>query len=182
MIIQDSAGETRVSIDNGNLSLEADFGVLNFATESGNAYRFYSSSPIEVGVKAGVLDFSSIASTDKTFIFPNASGTIALAAQGTDVASANNLVLASGVNAVEITGATQINLIANTNRQNGSQITLLFSSNPTVKHAQATSGANTTILLAGATDFVASAGDTLTLMLCEIGGIQAWREISRAVI
>jgi hypothetical protein len=101
--------------------------------------------------------------------------------QGTDVASANNLVLGSG-NVFEITGTTQVNLISNTNWQNGSQITLLFTSTPTVKHNQATSGANTTIQLAGAIDFVATAGDTLTLMMCEIGGTRAWREISRAII
>lgn len=102
--------------------------------------------------------------------------------QGADVASANNLVLGADGNAFEITGVTQVNLIANTNWQNGSEITLLFTSTPTVKHAQVTAGANITILLAGAADFVASAGDVLTLMLCEIGGTQAWRETGRSVI
>jgi len=101
--------------------------------------------------------------------------------QGTDVASANNLVLGQG-NVFEITGTTQINLISNLSWQNGSQVTLLFTSTPTVKHNQATSGTNITIQLAGAVDFVATAGDTLTLMLSEIGGTQAWREVSRAVI
>ncbi len=101
--------------------------------------------------------------------------------QGADVASANNLVLGAG-NVFEITGTTQINLISNLSWQNGSQITLLFTSTPTVKHNQATSGTNITIRLAGAVDFVATAGDTLTLVLSEIGGTQAWREVSRAVI
>lgn len=36
-------------------------------------------------------------------------------------------------------------------------------------------------MLAGATDFSATADDILTLMLCEVGGTQAWREISRSV-
>ena len=102
--------------------------------------------------------------------------------QGADVASANNLVLGSDGNVFEITGTTQINLVSNLNWQNGSQITLLFTSTPTVKHNQATSGTNITIQLAGAVDFVASAGDVLTLVLSEIGGTQAWRERSRAVI
>ena len=102
--------------------------------------------------------------------------------QGADVASANNLVLGSDGNTFEITGATQVNLISNLTWQNGSKINLLFTSTPTVKHNQATSGTNITIQLAGAADFVASAGDTLTLVLSEIGGTQAWREISRAVI
>lgn len=102
--------------------------------------------------------------------------------QGADVASANNLVLGSDGNVFEITGTTQINLISNIAWENGSQVTLLFTSTPTVKHNQATSTTNITIQLAGAVDFVATAGDTLTLCLCEIGGTQAWREISRAVI
>jgi hypothetical protein len=102
--------------------------------------------------------------------------------QGADVASANNLVLGSDGNTFEITGTTQVNLISNLTWQNGSKVTLLFTSTPTVKHAQATATTNITILLAGAVDFVATAGDTLTLVLSEIGGTQAWREISRAVI
>lgn len=102
--------------------------------------------------------------------------------QGADVASANNLVLGSDGNVFEITGTTQVNLISNLTWQNGSFVTLLFTSTPTVKHNQATSTTNITIQLAGAADFAATAGDTLTLVLSEIGGTQAWREVSRAVI
>ncbi len=102
--------------------------------------------------------------------------------QGADVASANNLVLGSDGNTFEITGTTQINLISNIAWQNGATVTLLFTSTPTVKHNQATSTTNITIQLAGAVDFAATAGDTLTLRLCEIGGTQTWREIARAVI
>jgi len=103
-------------------------------------------------------------------------------AQGADVASTGNLVLGSDGNVFEITGTTQIDLISNLTWQNGSKVTLLFTSTPTVKHNTATSGTNITIQLAGAVDFVATAGDTLTLVLSEIGGTQAWREVSRAVI
>ena len=103
------------------------------------------------------------------------------AQQGADVASANNLVLGTDGNAFEITGTTQINLIANTGRVNGAIVNLIFTSNPTVKNGQATSGSNITILLAGAADFVASSNDVLTLMLCEVGGTQAWREVCRSV-
>ena len=105
-----------------------------------------------------------------------------LEAQGADVASANNLVLGGDGNAFEITGTTEVQLISNLSWQNGSRVTLLFTSTPTVKHSTATSSTNITILLAGAADFIASAGDTLTLILSEIGGTQAWREISRAAI
>lgn len=102
--------------------------------------------------------------------------------QGADVSSANNLVLGSDGNSWEITGTTQINLISNLGWQNGSIITLLFTSTPTVKHNQTTSSTNISIKLAGAVDFAATAGDTLTLLLSEIGGTQGWREIGRAVI
>ena len=108
-------------------------------------------------------------------------GARVLGKQGADVASANDLVLGSDGNCFEITGATQINHIANTGWQNGSVVTLLFTSTPTVDHANATSGANITILLAGAVDFVAAAGDRLVLQLCEIGGAVAWREIGRTL-
>ena len=104
-----------------------------------------------------------------------------LTVQGADVASANNLVLGSDGNTFEITGTTQINLISNINWQNGAVIHLLFTSTPTVKNGQATSTTNITILLSGAADFVASADDVLTLVLSEIGGTQAWREICRSV-
>ncbi len=101
--------------------------------------------------------------------------------QGADIASANDLVLGADGNVFEITGATQINHIANTNWQNGSIVTLLFTSTPTVDHGNASAGANITILLAGAVDFVAAAGDRLVLCLCEIGGTQAWRELDRTL-
>lgn len=110
-----------------------------------------------------------------------------VAKQLTGLASANDLTLedsgtqASG-NSFEITGATQINRISNANWNLGAQVTLLFASTPTVKHAQASAGTDITILLAGAADFVATAGDTLTLVYSHIGGVNAWREIGRAVI
>ncbi len=105
-----------------------------------------------------------------------------LGTQGADVASANDLTLGADGNAFEITGTTQINAITLARWQNGSIVNLLFTSTPTVKYNTAGSAGTAVILLAGATDFVASAGDTLTLLLSEIGGTQAWREIGRAVI
>ena len=102
--------------------------------------------------------------------------------QGADVASANDLTLGADGNVFEITGTTQINAITTTNWINGSTISLLFTATPTVKHNTAGGGSTAVILLAGAADFVATAGDTLTLALSEIGGAVAWREISRAVI
>jgi hypothetical protein len=104
-----------------------------------------------------------------------------LDAQGADVASANNLSLGTDGNAFEITGTTTINLISNTNWQNGSVIRLAFSSSLTVTNNAGTSGSNINILLAGGANFSATANDILTLMLCEIGGTQNWVEVSRSV-
>jgi len=102
-----------------------------------------------------------------------------LQSQGKDVASANNLSLGTDGNTFEITGTTQVNLIANTNWQNGSEITLLLASGITVKHGQATSGSNITISLSGAADLVTAAETALTLVLSEVGGTQKWREKHR---
>ncbi len=102
--------------------------------------------------------------------------------QGADVGSTNNLVLGTDGNVFEITGTTDINLISNISWQNGSTIILLFTSTATVKDAQATSSTNITILLDGSADFVPSAGDTLQLTLCEIGGTQAWRESGGRIV
>lgn len=105
-----------------------------------------------------------------------------IGAQGADVASANDLTLGNDGNAFEITGATQINAITTKSWQNGSQITMLFTANPTVKHNTAGGAGTAVMLLAGSADFAATAGDTLTLLLSEIGGSQAWRELARTAI
>jgi len=106
----------------------------------------------------------------------NVSGTFA-ANQGSDVASANNLAVVA--NSTEITGTTQVNLIANTGWVNGAEINLLLANGITIKNGQTTSGSNITILLDGAADFVTASASMLTLVLSEVGGTQAWREKSR---
>lgn len=102
--------------------------------------------------------------------------------QGADVASANDLTLGEDGNSFEITGITQVNAITTARWQNGSIVCLLFTSTPTVKHNTAGGAGTVPILLAGAADFAATAGDTLTLLLSEIGGTQAWRQVSNAAI
>ena len=101
--------------------------------------------------------------------------------QGADVASANNLSLGADGNTFEITGTTQINLISNTNWQNGSEVTLLLASGITIKHGQATSGSNITISLSGAADLVTTSETSLTLVLSEVGGTQKWRQKGAAI-
>lgn len=95
--------------------------------------------------------------------------------QGSDIASANDLILGDG-NTFEITGTTQINAINTTNWQNGAEVNLLFTSNPTVKHNTAGGAGTAPIILSAGVDFAASSGKILTLLLSEIGGTQAWRQ------
>jgi hypothetical protein len=102
--------------------------------------------------------------------------------QGADVASvAGAVTLGVDGNAFEITGTNAITLIANTNFQNGHIVTLLFTSTATLTDGTANSGANIGMELAGNTNFVASAGATVTLRLMELGGTQRWYEVARSV-
>lgn len=98
--------------------------------------------------------------------------------KGSDVASANNLAPAVDGGTFHVTGNTQINLIATDRYTSGGRITMIFDSNPTVKHNQAASGANKPILLSGAADFAATSSDTLTLYYDGSN----WYELARTVI
>jgi len=145
-----------------------------------NANTNYFIKPTRIGsttAPTATLDVTGTMSVSSTF---SAAGRVEQA-QGASVASANNLALGADGNSFEITGTKQINLITNTNWQNGSIIRLLFTSTPVVKNAQETSDSNIKILLAGGVDFSATADDCLTLVLSTVGGVQAWREVSRSV-
>jgi hypothetical protein len=103
-------------------------------------------------------------------------------AQGADVASAAGAIaLGTGGNTFEITGTSVITLISSDLWQNGSVVTLAFTSTATLTDGTANSGTDIGMELAGNTNFVASAGATVTLRLIEIGGTQRWREIARSV-
>lgn len=101
--------------------------------------------------------------------------------QGVDVASATNLVLGTDGNVFEITGTTKIDLISNDGWQEGACLKLVFNESVTVDDGTATSGANTTMILAGGADFSATADDMLELCLTSTtAGAQGWREMSRS--
>jgi hypothetical protein len=103
-------------------------------------------------------------------------------AQGADVASAAGAIaLGTGGNTFEITGTSAITLISNDLWQNGSIVTLAFTSTATLVDGTANSGTDIGLELTGNTNFIASAGETVTLRLMEIGGTQRWREIGRSV-
>ncbi len=100
--------------------------------------------------------------------------------QGADVASvAGAIALGYDGNTFEITGTNAITLISNLGWQNGSTVTLLFTSTAQLTDGTANSGTDIGFELAGNANFGATADDAITLKLCEIGGTQRWREISR---
>ncbi len=105
-----------------------------------------------------------------------------LKTQGADVGSVSGAIaLGTDGNTFEITGTNAITLISNLNWQNGSEIVLIFTSTATLTDGTANSGTDIGMELAGNINFSASADDVVTLVLCEIGGVQRWREKSRSV-
>ena len=102
--------------------------------------------------------------------------------QGIDVASvAGAITLGSDGNVFEITGTNAITLISNVAWQNGSEITLLFTSTASLTDGVANSGTDIGMELSGNTNFTGSADDLIRLVLCEIGSVQRWREVSRSI-
>ncbi len=73
--------------------------------ESGQPTRALLLNKEGEGVRA-IFDVNSI-TANRTFTFPNRSGYLAVATQGADVGSANNLSLGADGNVFEITGTTQ---------------------------------------------------------------------------
>lgn len=102
--------------------------------------------------------------------------------QGADVASvAGAIAVGKDGNVFEITGTNAITLITSTDWQNGAEITLIFTSTASLTDGTANSGADIGFELAGNANFNASADDSITLTLCEIGGTVRWREKCRSV-
>jgi hypothetical protein len=100
-------------------------------------------------------------------------------AKGSDVASAGTLTLGAGGNSFDITGTTTINYITTTGWQTGSFVILQFDASVTVAHnTGSVPGSTAALLLSGAANFSATAGDTLMLWYDGTN----WREVSRTVI
>lgn len=93
------------------------------------------------------------------------------------VAAANDFTATS--DSIYVTGATQINRIAPPpySSTHSTHLTLIFASNPVVKHNQATGGGFNAILLAGSADFSTAANSVLCLAWDSVNSV--WQEISR---
>lgn len=101
--------------------------------------------------------------------------------QGSDVASATNIVLPNDGNTFELTGTTKVDLISSIGWDDGDEITLICNDSVTIDDGTATSGTNVTLILAGSADFSCTADDLLTLKLLTTNATgQAWFEKSRS--
>lgn len=159
----------------GLLSPTASVHIKSYGTTTGEALRIDDSGSTNRDL---LLDNGTRTFTGPTFSFIGR----LRQTQGADVASvAGAIALGTDGNSFEITGTNAITLISNLNWQNGSIITLLFTSTATLTDGTANSGTDIGMELAGNANFVASADDVITLVLSEIGGTQRWREVSRSV-
>jgi hypothetical protein len=84
-------------------------------------------------------------------------------AKGVTITAANDLTLGEDGNLFHVSGATQINAITTSRWQAGSEIKLIFDSNPTVKHNTAGSAGTAKLMLKAAGDLSAAANATLIL-------------------
>lgn len=100
-----------------------------------------------------------------------------LTPQGADVASAADVTLGNG-NYFDVTGTTNVQRMLGTGWTVGSEVTLQFDASVTVEHNVAAGSGYFGFQLAGAANFSATAGDTLTVIFD--GAF--WREKGRAVI
>lgn len=168
--VQDQSGALTqiLSLDSNNgLTLKGGWGI---GTDSGQDLTIGLSANDDLIFRGGL----SAASTS-TFSYVNARFTMA---QGTDRVSATTLTFVGG-NVFDITGSTTINHITTTKWPNGSILYLHFDASVTVTHNAGSPPADTApILLAGAANFSATAGDNLTLILRD----GTWEEFARTVI
>jgi len=143
-----------------------------------------------IGDNIGVYGYAA-GSLDNNYCFYGSAGSLFnsgryLGSKGADVASANDMQLGDG-NYFLVTGNTDIRRIYYSGAASvpdwtpGSEITLRFTSpNSDVIDGVATGGVFVGIRLAGALDFTANVGDTLTLVLDSLTTV--WYEKSRTVV
>ena len=171
----DMIGGTTSDAAGADLTVSAGLG-----TGVGDVGQIIFQTPRVVGAGSTIQTRSTLLTLDYTNLI--ITGGRIQEVQGTDVASASTLVLSADGNTFELTGTTAVNLIANTDWQEGSKITLIANENVTINNGTATSGANITIKLAAAGNYAMTADDTLTLVLSSTtAGAQAWREVGRSV-
>lgn len=155
------------------LAIQAMNGATNMGYIGFGRYGADNTSMAEIRVRAAGTDTPSFRFEPTR----NISNTRLETSKGADVTAANDLTLGTDGNKFIITGNTQINGIAVANWQGGSEIDLLFSGTPTIKHNTAPSAGFAKLFLSGSVDLVAAANTCLTLWY---DGTQ-WQEKCRKV-
>lgn len=152
-----------------------------------------TASEVQWANTTGPYTFDAILQNDASLDFVANNGTTVLEMKDNDVkmggrfqtklgtntaaSEENDLTLPNTGNVFHITGETEISAITTSNWQAGSEITLIFDSTPTVKNNTAGGAGTAIILLAGGTDFSATANDVLKLVYDGT----SWFEVSRSV-
>lgn len=98
--------------------------------------------------------------------------------KGADITAANDLTLGGDGNMFTITGNTQINALTSTNWQAGSEITLIFTGTPTVKHNTSGGAGTAVLLLSGGVDYTAAADDVMQLVYDGTSWHETYRKIA----
>jgi hypothetical protein len=172
-----SAPTARLHIATGTAS--ASTAPIKITTTSAALMTAAEAGAIEVLVDS--LYYTGSGATRNKIAYASAIGSQSLK-QGASVASvAGAITLGQDGNVFEITGTNAITLINNVRWQNGSMVTLLFTSTASLTDGTANSGNDIGMELAGNANFTGSAGATLTLVLSSVSGTVRWRETSRSV-
>lgn len=98
--------------------------------------------------------------------------------KGVDVISASDLILGNDGNTFSITGNTTINAITIGTWQSGSEVNLIFTGTPTLKHNTAGSTGTAKMFLLGSVDCVTVVNNTIFTFVYD-GTV--WQEKSRKI-
>lgn len=161
---------TQTAIDNkttGNANNKLD--ITGYSSDALNVYVATQESTLLTLNKVS-LYFNGAAGNYKLFTVDRL-----LSKKGVSIAAANTLTLGRDGSSFTITGNTQINVIKTDSYIPGSEVTLIFTGTPTIKHN--TAGAGSPLLLSGGVDFTVS--NPTVLKIIYDGSF--WQEISRSI-
>lgn len=181
-IYSNGSGTPSLVATAGKVSIGLAVGIPTAILQLPGGTASAGSAPIKInsGTNLTTAEAGAIEYDGTNFSATNSTATrrtIVLSGVGTATASANDLTLPKDGNVFHITGATQLNAIVTSGWPAGSEITLIFNSNPTVKNNTAGGGGTALLLLAGGADFSATANDVLKLVYDGT----SWFEVSRSV-
>lgn len=151
--VKRAAGGDMLRVNPAAAGSGASVDVVNSTEADYQPWTIYAKT-LDFQTRTGVGTTASIANADSTGL--NAKKRLR-GAKGATVAAANDLTLGGDGNLFHISGATQINAITTLDWQAGSEFTLIFDSNPTIKHNTSGGAGTAKILTKTAADIVAAA-------------------------